>query len=83
MSMSIDGMTCAACVNAIVDALQGKEGISDLNVDLLGRSGSTIISQYEIGEQTKTIIDDIGYECEIVTIDQGSIKHAQRFGCII
>lgn len=68
MSMSIGGMTCAACVNAIMDALKGKQGISELNVDLLGKSGSAIILRYDIGEEIRNTINDIGYECEIIAI---------------
>lgn len=68
VSMSIGGMTCASCVNAIVDALEGKEGVSELNVDLLGKSGSAVVSHHEIGEEIRMMIEDIGYECEIINL---------------
>lgn len=76
MSMSIGGMTCAACVNAIVDALKGKEGITELNVDLLGKSGSAIISHYEIGEEIRNVIEEIGYECEVIALKPLSRLHS-------
>jgi copper ion binding protein len=68
LAMSIGGMTCAACVSAIIDALREIDGVSELNIDLLGRSGSAILSRRETAEDIKNTIDDIGYECEIVSL---------------
>jgi len=75
ISLSIGGMTCASCVNAVMDALNGKHGVSELHVDLLGKSGSAIITNQEIGEDIKSTIEDIGYECEIVSIKPLSKMH--------
>lgn len=66
--MSIGGMTCASCVRAIVDALTEIEGVSNLNVDLLGKCGTAIISLYEKAEEVRTTVADIGYECEVISL---------------
>jgi P-type Cu+ transporter len=69
VSLSIGGMTCAACVNAILDALKDHPGVSELTVDLLGKCGSAFITQQEIGREIKDTIEDIGYECELVALE--------------
>ena len=62
-------MTCAACVNAIMDALKDKTGVSQMTVDLLGKCGSALVTQREIGREIKDTIEDIGYECELVAVE--------------
>jgi P-type Cu+ transporter len=69
VSLSIGGMTCAACVNAIMDALKDKPGVSEVTVDLLGKCGSAFVTQQEIGREIKDTIEDIGYECELVAVE--------------
>ena len=69
VSLSIGGMTCAACVNAIMDALKDTPGVSELTVDLLGKCGSALVTQQEIGREIRNTIEDIGYECELVAVE--------------
>ena len=69
VSLSIGGMTCAACVSAIMDALKDKPGVSEMNVDLLGKSGSAVVTRRDIGGEIKETIEIIGYECELVTVE--------------
>jgi P-type Cu+ transporter len=73
-SFSIGGMTCAACVNAIMDALKDKPGLSELNVDLLGKCGSAILKRQDIADEIKDIIETIGYECDLVGIENVAEK---------
>ena len=65
---SIGGMTCAACVNAIMDALKDKLGVSKMSVDLLSKSGSALVTQADLGDEIKDTIEIIGYECEVVAL---------------
>lgn len=69
VSLSIGGMTCASCVNAIMDALKDKPGVSQMTVDLIGKCGSALVTQQEIGREIKDTIEDIGYECELVAVE--------------
>lgn len=73
-SFSIGGMTCASCVNAIMDALKDKPGLSELNVDLLGKCGSAILKRQDIADEIKEIIETIGYECDLVGVENISEK---------
>ena len=72
VSFSIGGMTCAACVNAIMDALKDKPGVSEMRVDLLGKSGSAFVTQQDLGDEIKDMIETIGYECELVAVERVS-----------
>jgi Cu+-exporting ATPase len=74
LSLSIGGMTCAACVNAIMDALKDKPGVSEMSVDLLSNSGSAFITRPDLGEEIKDTIEIIGYECEVVAVERVSEK---------
>ena len=83
LSMSIGGMTCAACVSAIVDSLRQIDGVSELNIDLLGRSGSAIVSRRETAEEVRSTVCDIGYECEIVSLKLRHSAHVKQYKAIL
>jgi P-type Cu+ transporter len=70
VSVSIGGMTCAACVNAIMDALKDKPGVSEMDVDLLGKSGSAFVTRQDLGGEIRDMIETIGYECELVAVER-------------
>ena len=74
VSLSIGGMTCAACVNAIMDSLKDKPGVSEMSVDLLGKSGSALVTRHDLGDEIKDMIETIGYECELVSVERVSEK---------
>jgi len=83
LSMSIGGMTCAACVSAIVDSLREIDDVSELNIDLLGRSGSAVVSHRETAEVIKNTVCDIGYECEIVSLKLRHGTHVKQYKAIL
>jgi P-type Cu+ transporter len=83
LSMSIGGMTCAACVSAIVDSLREIDGVSEVNIDLLGRSGSAVVSRRETAEEIRNTICDIGYECEIVTLKLRHSAHVKTYKAVL
>ncbi|KAF3018590.1 hypothetical protein E8E14_013271 [Neopestalotiopsis sp. 37M] len=65
-SLSITGMTCASCSNAITSTLQKSGWISKATVDLLNNSATV---QF-VGENDKAVdivraIEDLGYEAQI------------------
>jgi len=62
-------MTCAACVNAITNALKDKPGVSELSIDLLSRSGSAFVTRADLGDEIRDTIETIGYECEVVAVE--------------
>ncbi|ULU03032.1 hypothetical protein L3Y34_002546 [Caenorhabditis briggsae] len=66
--VSIDGMTCHACVNNIQDTVGPKAGIQKIVVSLEQMQG-TIDYDPEtwIGDTVAEAIDDMGFECKLIT----------------
>lgn len=65
-TFSIEGMTCASCSSAIDRALK-VEGIHEAHVDLLGNKGVVTHSASLSAEAIKSLIEDVGYDAEIVS----------------
>ena len=71
LTMSIGGMTCAACTNSIKRALRGIEYIKSINVDLMTNSARVHFSgPGSLSVAIIEAIEDIGYEASIVTCIQ-------------
>ncbi|KAL4242028.1 cation transport ATPase (P-type) family protein [Abortiporus biennis] len=66
VSLSIGGMTCASCTNAIQEALSNLSGVSDLKINLLGNSATLVVSSPNLTPIVVNTIEDIGYEAEVV-----------------
>jgi Cu+-exporting ATPase len=60
--LSVGGMTCASCSNAITDALESLDGVSDAHVNLLSNSASVTLSDRKYESFVLGAIEDIGYE---------------------
>ena len=61
--LTVEGMSCSHCVNAITSAVGALEGVREVQVDL---EGKTVSVEYD-PEKTpldsiKFVIDDEGYE---------------------
>ncbi|TFK31187.1 hypothetical protein BDQ12DRAFT_701635 [Crucibulum laeve] len=61
-------MTCVACVRAITDAVSQLEGVSDISVNQVGKSASALVTRADLVESIVTIIEDIGYECKVISV---------------
>lgn len=60
--VSIDGMTCASCVNAIEKALQSRDGVKNATVNLvLERADVVVDSELVTVQDVLGTIDEIGY----------------------
>jgi len=57
-----------------MDALKDKPGVSEMSVDLLGKSGSAFVARRDLGDEIKDMIETIGYECELVVVERVSEK---------
>lgn len=61
--MSVMGMSCQHCENAVKKAVSALEGVTDVRVDLAAK---TVAVEYESGKSTpkdfKTAIEDQGYD---------------------
>ncbi|KIJ47550.1 hypothetical protein M422DRAFT_163902, partial [Sphaerobolus stellatus SS14] len=74
---SIEGMTCSSCSSAVIRAMESVPGISSPSVDLIGNSGSIVVTSRDSAEIVRTEIEDAGFECTVVEIlQQGATKPA-------
>lgn len=66
LELSIDGMTCASCSNTITRILSDIPGVSDVAVNLLGKSATAVVQDKDIAPQLIEAVNDAGYEAELV-----------------
>ena len=66
--LAVGGMTCVACVRAITDAVSELQGVSDISVNQVGKSASAVVTGPDLVESIVTLIEDIGYECQVVSV---------------
>uniref|UniRef100_A0A1I7V539 P-type Cu(+) transporter n=1 Tax=Caenorhabditis tropicalis TaxID=1561998 RepID=A0A1I7V539_9PELO len=72
--VSIDGMTCHACVNNIQDTVGSKAGILKIVVSLEQKQGVIDYNSDKwTGEKIAETIDDMGFECKLIN-DQEFIE---------
>lgn len=65
--VSIDGMTCHACVNNIQDTVGPKDGIQKVVVSLELKQGTIDYDPEKwTGEQVAETVDDMGFECNLI-----------------
>jgi len=62
-TLSIKGMSCAGCARNIEEALSGTEGVSEVSVDLAGKSAHLTYDPEAVTPETfRRVIADLGYE---------------------
>ena len=66
--LAVGGMTCVACVQSITEALSELEGVSDISVNRVRKSASAIVTGSNLVESIVTVIEDIGFECTVVSL---------------
>ncbi|KAH9900012.1 heavy metal translocatin [Cubamyces lactineus] len=77
IALSVDGMTCASCINTITGLLSDIPGVSDIVVSLLGKSATAVISNSALAPQLAEAINDGGYEAEVVSVQPVHAPDAQ------
>ncbi|PAV63415.1 hypothetical protein WR25_08380 [Diploscapter pachys] len=66
--VSIEGMTCHACVNNIQDNIGAKQGIVSIKVDLQQKKGWVKYYTNEwTGEKVAEAIDDMGFDVKLIS----------------
>jgi P-type Cu+ transporter len=66
--LAVGGMTCVACARNIVDALSELEGVSDISVNLVGKSAAAVVTGGHMVESIATLVEDIGFECKVISV---------------
>lgn len=80
-TLKVDGMTCGACTSAVEGGFEGVEGAGTVSVSLvMGRAvvlhDPTKLSAEKIAE----IIDDRGFDAEVLSTDLPRAREAQLLG---
>lgn len=66
LSLSIGGMTCAACSNTLTRLLSEVDGVSDTVVDLMGHSARVVVGSQELTPVVIETVQDAGFDAEVV-----------------
>lgn len=85
LTLSIGGMTCAACSSTVTQLLSEEEGVTDVSVNLMGNSATLVVKSKELIAVVKEVIESAGYDASLVgaeplqaTPDAMEIVHGQR-----
>ncbi|KAI1318193.1 ATPase Cu transporting protein 7A [Mortierella claussenii] len=75
--LDISGMTCASCVSAIESALSGLQGIHQVQVNLLAKSGVIVHDPTLIGvRDLMTAVEDTGFDVALAADDTATSRNA-------
>lgn len=69
LTLSIGGMTCAACTTTITNLVSELDGVEDISVNLLGKSATVILKHEKLVPQVVRIIEDAGYDAEVISVE--------------
>jgi P-type Cu+ transporter len=69
LTLSVGGMTCAACSNTVTGIASDISGVSEVAVSLIGKSATAVIVRKELADQLKEAIEDAGFEAEVITLE--------------
>ncbi|KAF9182149.1 ATPase Cu transporting protein 7A [Haplosporangium sp. Z 767] len=75
--LDISGMTCASCVSAIESSLMGLQGIHQVQVNLLAKSGVIVHDPTVIGvRDLMTAVEDTGFDVALAADDAVTSRNA-------
>ncbi|GIZ42727.1 hypothetical protein CKM354_000598600 [Cercospora kikuchii] len=84
--ISIDGMTCSACISTVTNALQAIPAVQRADVSLVSRSATVLFKSNEAETTTKELLgalEDAGYDVQLVELkaaEQRGVKAAATNG---
>ena len=85
LTLSVGGMTCAACSSTVTQLLSEEEGVTGVSVNLMGNSATLVVKSLEVITVVKEVIESAGYEASVVgveslqvTPDPVEVVHGQR-----
>ena len=80
-TFSVGGMTCAACVGNVTSATSEIKGVSNVSVNLVGKSASATFENRDLLKAFIEAVEDGGYEAELVEVETlGESKDEDRSG---
>jgi Cu+-exporting ATPase len=69
LSLSVGGMTCAACSNTLTRLLSEVDGVSDVVVDLMGHSARVVVKSQNLAPVVIETVEDAGFDAEVVKVE--------------
>lgn len=69
LTLSIGGMTCAACVSSITETLSQVNGVDQPAVDLLGNSATMFVERENLAHIVVEAVEDCGFEARIFSLE--------------
>lgn len=69
VSLSVGGMTCAACSSTVTRLLSEQEGVTDVSVNLIGNSASLVVGSKQLLPTVQDIIESAGFEASVVNME--------------
>jgi P-type Cu+ transporter len=67
-TLAIGGMTCASCVNAIKEGVEGKDWVKKVDVNLITNSGTIDFVGQDHASELVEMIEDIGFEAVLDSV---------------
>ena len=69
LTLSVGGMTCAACSSTVTQLLSEEDGLTDVSVNLMGNSATLVVKSNELITVVKDVIESAGYEASLVGVE--------------
>lgn len=64
-TITVKGMTCGGCVSSVTKALNGVQGVQEINVDLEGAQATVTFDESKTSVASlKEAVEDAGYDTE-------------------
>ena len=69
VTLSVGGMTCAACSSTVTRLLSEQEGVTDVSVNLIGNSASVVVKSKELITGVQDVIESAGFDASVVSVE--------------
>ncbi|KAL1730664.1 E1-E2 ATPase-domain-containing protein [Schizophyllum commune] len=69
VTLSVGGMTCASCTNAVTGAVSPIMGVDKVAVSLLDGAATVVVDTRDRANEVQEVIDDCGFEATIVSVE--------------
>ena len=69
VTLSVGGMTCAACPPTIIQLISELEGVTDVSVNLIGNSASLVVKSKELITGVQEAIESAKYEVSVANVE--------------
>jgi len=78
-TLKVSGMTCAACVKTVENAISGVDGVSSVSVNLLSHRAEVEFRHPATAAECCDAADCIGFECEVLQETNPDKKEPAQF----